>query len=88
MFHIFGLLLVLVGFVSAKKLILVQQFKPDIFLKAIQDYKVTFLPVIPTILQFIAKSPLVDQYDLSSVKDIICGSAPSGTEIEELVRKR
>jgi 4-coumarate--CoA ligase len=37
---------------------------------------------------FLSKSPLVDEYDLSSIKDIGCGAASLSKEVEDQVRKR
>eukprot|EP00644_Phytophthora_capsici_P002861 jgi/Phyca11/536554/estExt2_fgenesh1_pg.C_PHYCAscaffold_550069 len=44
--------------------------------------------VAPPIVQFFAKHPLVDKYDLSCLKYIGAGGAPMGTEVEEAVFKR
>lgn len=49
--------------------------------------QVTNLPTVPPILVFLAKSPLVDQYDLSSLVDIRCAAAPVGKSTLEEVRE-
>ena len=36
----------------------------------------------------LAKHPKVSEYDLSSVKKIICGAAPLSAEIEETVKNK
>ena len=36
----------------------------------------------------LAKHPRVSEYDLSSVKRILCGAAPLSAEIEDAVLKR
>lgn len=36
----------------------------------------------------LAKSPLVDKYDLSSIRDIGCGAAALSKETEDAVRAR
>ena len=46
------------------------------------------LIVAPPTMVFLSKSPLVDQYDLSSVKVIRCGSAPLGRELRSAVQTR
>lgn len=43
------------------------KFEERSFLKAIEKYKVTAITVVPPIMVFLAKSPIVDEYDLSSV---------------------
>lgn len=37
---------------------------------------------------FLAKAKIVDEYDLSSVRNIRCGAAPLSEEIEALAAKR
>lgn len=44
--------------------------------------------MVPPLVIFLAKSPLVDNYDLSTLKHIFCGAAPLKKETEEAVVKR
>lgn len=37
---------------------------------------------------FLGKHPIVDKYDLSHVKTIICGAAPLSKDVQEAVSKR
>ena len=46
------------------------------FLETIQKYKVTFSYVVPPIVLGLAKDPIVDKYDLSSMKMMNSGAAP------------
>lgn len=50
--------------------------------------QVTYAPIVPPIVLFLAKHPLVDKYDLSTVEDITCGAAPMGKGLEEALIKR
>lgn len=43
------------------------KYDNESFLKCIQDYKISSVSVVPPIMVFLAKSPLVDKYDLSSL---------------------
>ena len=49
--------------------------------RQVQQYKATTLPLVPPVVLGLAKSPLVDQFDLSSVRTIFCGAAPLGREL-------
>jgi 4-coumarate--CoA ligase len=53
------------------------------FLGAIQEHKVNRAYVVPPIALALAKHPLVDDYDLSSLDMIMSGRAPLGPELEE-----
>jgi 4-coumarate--CoA ligase len=58
------------------------------FLEGIQQFKVTLFGVAPPIALVLAKHPLVDEYDLSSIKSVVCGAAPLSKEIQDTVSKR
>nr|CAH7728182.1 unnamed protein product [Callosobruchus chinensis] len=88
MFHIFGLIMTIGAIVNNAKVLLLEKFKPDVFLNIIQKYRATYLPVVPTLLQFLSKSKIVEEYDLSSLRDIFCGGAPVGEETEQLIARR
>lgn len=44
--------------------------------------------LVPPIMVLLAKSPVVDQYDLSCVEEIISGAAPISAELEREVKSR
>ena len=48
----------------------------------------TIAPIVPPIVLFLAKHPLVDKYNLSSVEEVISGAAPMGEGLEEALVKR
>ena len=43
---------------------------------------------MPSTVLFLAKSPLVEQYDLSSLKDVTSGAAPLGEELSKTLKER
>jgi acyl-CoA synthetase (AMP-forming)/AMP-acid ligase II len=89
MYHIYGLTVVLLGgLVAGIKLVTIPRFEPESFLKALQDYRVTHLAVVPPVLHFLALHPLVDSYDLSSLQVIGCGAAPLSSALEQKVSER
>lgn len=50
--------------------------------------QVTALSLVPPLMTFLAKHPLVDKYDLSSVKRVGCGAAPLSSALETAVAKK
>lgn len=50
--------------------------------------QVTSAPLVPPLVLFLAKHPLVDRFDLSSLKSISSGAAPLSQELERGVAKR
>ena len=43
---------------------------------------------MPSTVLFLSKSPLVEQFDLSSLKDITSGAAPLGEELSKALKER
>ncbi|KAK4230546.1 hypothetical protein QBC38DRAFT_469021 [Podospora fimiseda] len=81
-FHIFGLTCsVLLSIYSGWRLIVLQRFDLQKALQAIQRYKITFAYVPPPVILAFGKDPLVDQYDLSSLKCLHSGAAPLTKEL-------
>ncbi|XP_008193769.2 luciferin 4-monooxygenase [Tribolium castaneum] len=87
-FYVFGCAVSLASILSGCKSIVMEKFIPDLFLANIQKHKVTKLFVVPPILQFLVKNPMVGKFDISSVVDILCGAAVVGKELEEMVQER
>ncbi|EFA05828.2 uncharacterized protein LOC655287 [Tribolium castaneum] len=87
-FHIWGNMIALTSVFYGIKLIIIPKFRPEVYLKTIEDYKIETLFTVPPLLIFLAKSPLVSFYDISSVKDVICAAAVITKELEEMVKDR
>ncbi|XP_070575432.1 uncharacterized protein [Ptychodera flava] len=88
-FHMGGLLAILfVGLKQGSQIIIFPKFEPDIFLRSVSEHKVNRLFLVPPMVVFLAKHPLVDQYDVSNIDEIVCGAAPTGRDTIKAVRKR
>ncbi|XP_029713865.2 luciferin 4-monooxygenase [Aedes albopictus] len=68
--------------------VLMPKFDAHLFLNSIQKYKVNLMSVVPPLMVFLARHPMVDSYDLSSLMTLFCGAAPLSKEIEDQVRER
>lgn len=64
------------------------KFDLEGFLRAVQDYEINILPVVPPIVLVLAQSPLVDRFDLSKLKTMHCGAAPLSVDIANSACKR
>nr|AAQ11698.1 luciferase [Pyrophorus plagiophthalamus]AAQ11717.1 luciferase [Pyrophorus plagiophthalamus] len=87
-FHAFGFSINLGYFMVGLRVIMLRRFEQEAFLKAIQDYEVRSIVNVPAIILFLSKSPLVDKYDLSSLRELCCGAAPLAKEVAEIAVKR
>lgn len=88
-YHIYGLT-VLLNFALKTRSTLVTMPRFDLpeFLRIIQDFSCTWVFIAPPIAVALAKHPIVDQYDLSSVKAIFSGAAPLDANLANSVAKR
>lgn len=88
-FHVMGFTNLFSLFISERFCcVFLPKFEPHLFLKTIQSYKIGSIPIPPPIVILLAKSPLVDEYDISSLKYIFTGAAPLSYDIEEQILKR
>ncbi len=70
------------------KVVVLPTFQADAFCQAIQDQRCTFGYLVPPILLFLWKSPVVNKYDLSSMKTAMSAAAPLTTDLVEGVWNR
>jgi acyl-CoA synthetase (AMP-forming)/AMP-acid ligase II len=88
-FHIYGMVLILMlGLRRSAKLVVMARWDFEGFLECVQKYRITYAPLVPPIVLALAKHPLVDKYDLSSLETIGSGAAPLGREVEEACAAR
>ena len=88
-FHIYGMQ-VLMNFAISRgaKVVCVPRFDLVQMLELTQSLKITRLFLVPPIILALAKHPVVDKFDLSSVVEIFSGAAPLGGEIAEAAAQR
>jgi len=88
-FHIYGQVSVaLLGLAAGAKLIILPKFDPVLYMNCVQKYKANILHVVPPLMLFLAKHPLVSKFDFSSVLEIVTGAALCGAETMKAVHNR
>lgn len=88
-FHIYGMVVILnMSLAQGATVVTMPRFDLEMFLGLIQQHKVTRINLVPPILLALAKHPLVDNYDLSSLKELTSGAAPLGEDLAEAVVQR
>ncbi|XP_069937099.1 uncharacterized protein [Cherax quadricarinatus] len=75
MFHIFGYIHVVATLTHGGTVITLRKFSPKSFLESIQKFKVTMAPLVPYLIEFMGNTPLLRQYDLSSLRVITTGGS-------------
>lgn len=87
-FHAFGCLTLITTTVLGTTLVYLPRFEEHLFLGAIEKYRVLMAFMVPPLMVFLAKHPLVDKYDLSSLMVLLCGAAPLSKETQDLITER
>jgi acyl-CoA synthetase (AMP-forming)/AMP-acid ligase II len=88
-FHIYGMTVLLnLAFRSRARLVTMPRFDLVEFLRIIQDFRINWAFIAPPIAVALAKHPLVDQYDLSSMEVIVSGAAPFAGALGKAVAER
>ncbi len=89
LFHIYGLVVVLnMGLHLGSTIVIMPRFDLEQFLELIQKYRVTLSHIVPPIVLKLARDPMIDNYDLSSLKMIFSGAAPLGADLSTECVKR
>ena len=92
--HIFGVaimndLLMTPNHLADKtRLVQLRWFEPERFMALIQEHQCTATAAVPTILALLLHHPRAKDFDLSSLKEIICGGAPLPVELAQAFMRR
>jgi PAS domain S-box-containing protein len=87
--HIYGFNVVLnLTLHAGATLVVLPRFDVEEFLRAVQDHSVTTAFVVPPIVRALAHHPLVEQYDLGSLRYIMSAAAPLPEEEARVCSRR
>ncbi|WP_294179725.1 AMP-binding protein [uncultured Schumannella sp.] len=88
-FHIYGMTVLLnLALRQRARLVTMPRFELSEFLRIIQDHGCTYVFIAPPVAVALAKHPLVDEYDLSSVHTVLSGAAPLDGALGDAVAQR
>ncbi|MBF9034227.1 AMP-binding protein [Rhodobacterales bacterium HKCCE2091] len=88
-FHIYGLLVLMNLFpCEGCRIVTMPRFDLEQFLTLAQDHRATHLYIVPPVALALAKHPMVDRFDLSSLVNVMSAAAPLGADLEAAVEAR
>ena len=88
-FHIYGMQVAMNVYLAAGATpVTMPRFDLEQFLRLIETYRCRRLFIVPPVAVALAKHPIVDQFDLSSLEQVISGAAPLGGDVAEAVAAR
>jgi acyl-CoA synthetase (AMP-forming)/AMP-acid ligase II len=89
LYHISGMEIVMNhALASGATLVTMPRFELEAFLGIIDRYRITRVVVAPPIVLALAKHPVVDSYDLSSLRVLMCGAAPLSGDLARACAQR
>ncbi|KAH8817224.1 4-coumarate-CoA ligase 2 [Xylogone sp. PMI_703] len=87
--HIYGLqTLVFQSFYTGFTLVVMDRFELEQFCKIVQHHRVTYAYVAPPVLLLLSKHPIVDKYNISSLRGMVSAAAPLTKELIQSVYSR
>ncbi len=88
-FHIYGMNTLMNLFLGmGAGLVTMPRFDLEAFLTHIQTHRARFLLIAPPVAVALAKHPMVDTFDVSSLQVLMSGAAPLGGEVAAAVGRR
>ncbi|KAL5274045.1 hypothetical protein ACFFRR_000666 [Megaselia abdita] len=86
--HVYGALCILQTSISQASCVFLPKFKEKVFLECIERYEIFFALMVPTLLSWLAKTPLITNYNISSLMAVLSSGATLTKDVEEAVRAR
>ena len=88
-FHIYGMQILMNGLLSnGCTVVSMPRFDLVGALQLIQEHQLTHFYAVPPMILALAKQPVVDDYDLSSLEVVLSGAAPLGGELADEAANR
>ncbi|MHA0286514.1 4-coumarate--CoA ligase family protein [Mycobacterium sp. C3-094] len=88
-FHIYGMTVLLNAALHARaRLVIMSSFDLAKFLGNIAEHRATIAFIAPPVAVALAKHPMVDEHDLSSLKVVMSGAAPLDADLGRAVAER
>ena len=88
-FHIYGMQVLMNGLLAEGiTVVTMPRFDLAEALELVQQHAITHFYAVPPMVLALAKHPLVDEYDLSSVRVVFSGAAPLGAEVGQEAASR
>jgi long-chain acyl-CoA synthetase len=92
MAHIFGVGVMTSGFMAPKEsegyLVQLRWFDATRVIQLVHEHRANIIPAVPTMLTMILNHPELDRYDLSCLRQVICGAAPLAPELAMAFQRR
>ena len=89
LFHIYGMTVLQLNAIAAGATqVMMGRFDMELLLSLIAQHRVSALFTVPPVSLGLSLTPLLDEYDVSSLRFVLCGAAPLSAELQVRVQQR
>jgi acyl-CoA synthetase (AMP-forming)/AMP-acid ligase II len=86
--HMFGSVVLHSALRVGARVVTLPRFELEAFLRAVSEHRVSVAVVVPPVARALAQHPLVERFELSSLRFVLVGAAPCPREVEEACEQR
>ncbi|GLT33127.1 hypothetical protein SLA2020_077400 [Shorea laevis] len=86
--HMFGFFYCLKSVAVSETVLVMERFDVRKMVKAVEEFRVTHLSVVPPVVVAMTKGDIVDGFDLRSLERVGSGAAPLGKEVVAVFKQR
>ncbi len=86
--HLFGAFATIIGQVLGLRGVMLEWFTPDGALQAIDEHRVSYVAMVPTMMTLLLHHPDAERYDTTSLRTVFVSAAPVPIELAEAFEKR
>ncbi|XGW19043.1 hypothetical protein V3C99_003776 [Haemonchus contortus] len=87
-FHAGGLITVFCMLIQGATVVVNKKWNEEGFLRILQGFQITTINVVPPIMDFLVKHPLVDSFELKSLKTVFVGAAKCDEVLLRSLKRR
>ena len=89
LFHIYGMTVLQLNAIAAGATqVMMGRFDMELLLSLIAQHRISALFTVPPVSLGLSLTPLLDEYDVSSLRFVLCGAAPLSAELQVRVQQR
>ena len=86
--HLYGMIMLMASLCYGSRIVVLPKFIPELFLTSLQNHEVNLAHLVPPLVLFLAKHPLVERYNLSSLDKVVTAAASVSGEIVKAAQER
>jgi acyl-CoA synthetase (AMP-forming)/AMP-acid ligase II len=88
-YHVVGLHGILnLGLFAGATTVSMVRYDTRQFLQAVQDHHVSSVFLTPPVVTDLTRNPVLDDYDVTSLRSVLCAAAPLAAEVEQAAERR